>query len=74
MYVNDWVSNPVFLLYITPDSYYTGSDARRMWKGLQTITDKKGKHSRELPSDMSLPYELNHFYARFEASNTAACI
>ena len=45
-----------------------------MWQGLQTITDYKGKHSRELPSDTSLPDELNHFYARFEASNTEACM
>ena len=56
------------------ESYYTGSDARLMWQGLQTITDYKGKHSRELPSDTSLPDELNHFYARFEASNTEACM
>jgi hypothetical protein len=41
-----------------------------MWQGLQTITDYKGKHSRELPSDTRLPVELNNFYARFEASNT----
>ena len=27
------------------ESYYTGSDARRMWQGLQTITDYKGKQS-----------------------------
>ena len=26
-------------------SYYTGSDGRQMWQGLQTITDYKGKHS-----------------------------
>ena len=45
-----------------------------MWQGLQTITGYKGKHSRELPSDMSLPDELNNFYARFEASNTEACM
>ena len=45
-----------------------------MWQGLQTITDYKGKHSRELPSYMSLPEELNHFYARFEASNTESCM
>jgi hypothetical protein len=38
-----------------------------MWQGLQTITDQ-GKLSRELPSDTSLPDELNHFYARVEAS------
>ena len=55
-------------------SYYTGSDARRMWQGLQTITDYKGKHSRELPSDMSLTAELNYFYARFEANNTETCM
>ncbi|KAK6307006.1 hypothetical protein J4Q44_G00221540, partial [Coregonus suidteri] len=56
------------------ESYYTGSDARRMWQGLKTITDYNGKHSRELPSDTSLPDELNHFYTRFEASNTEACM
>ena len=41
---------------------------------MQTITDYKGKPSLELPSDSSLPDELNHFYARFEASNTEACM
>jgi hypothetical protein len=51
------------------ESYYTGSDACLMWQGLKTITDYKGKHSCELPSDTSLPDELNYFYARFEASN-----
>ena len=45
-----------------------------MWQSLQTITDYKGKHSCELPSDTSLPDELNHSYARFEASNTEACM
>ena len=41
---------------------------------MQTITDYKEKHSRELPSDTSLPDELNHFYARFESSDTEACM
>jgi hypothetical protein len=45
-----------------------------MWQGLQTITDYKGKHSRDLPSDSSLPDELNYFYARFEANNTETCM
>jgi hypothetical protein len=45
-----------------------------MWQGLQTITDYKGKASRELPSDTSLPDELHYFYAHFEASNTEACM
>ena len=49
------------------ESYYTGSNACRM--SLQTITDYKGKHSRELPSDTSLPDELNSS-ARFQANNT----
>jgi hypothetical protein len=41
--------------------YQIGSDARQMWQGLQTMTDYKGKHSRELPSNTSLPEELNNF-------------
>jgi hypothetical protein len=52
------------------ESYYTGSDAHRMWQGLRNITDYKGIPSCELPSDVSLPDKLNAFYARFEASNT----
>ncbi|XP_070978685.1 trace amine-associated receptor 6-like [Oncorhynchus clarkii lewisi] len=45
-----------------------------MWQGFKTITHYKGKHSRELPSDTSLPDKLNHIYTRFEAGNTEACI
>jgi hypothetical protein len=45
-----------------------------MWQGLQTITDYKGKHGHELPSDTSLQDVLNYFYAHFEASNTKACM
>ena len=41
---------------------------------MKTITDYKRKPSRELPSDASLPDELNAFYAHFEASNTEACM
>jgi hypothetical protein len=44
-----------------------------MWLGLQTIIDYKGRHSHELPCDMSLPDELNNLYAHFEASNTETC-
>jgi hypothetical protein len=44
--------------------------------GLATITDNKlsQKSSHELPSEASLPDELNAFYARFEASNTEPCM
>ena len=48
------------------ESYYTDSDARLMWQGFQTIMDYKGKPSRKLPSDVSLPVKLNAFYARFD--------
>ena len=55
------------------ESYYTSSDARRMWQGLKTITNYKGKPRHELPSDANLPDKLNAFCACFEASNTEAC-
>jgi hypothetical protein len=55
------------------ESYYTGSDASWMWQGLKTITVYKGKPRCELPSDNSLPEEINVFYAHFEASNSEAC-
>ena len=48
--------------------------ASRMRQGLQTTTGYKAKPSRELPSDTSLPDELNYFYARLKASNTEACM
>ena len=51
----------------------TPANARRMWQGLKTITDHKGKPRRELPSDKSLPDELNALYTCFEANNTEAC-
>ena len=56
------------------ESYYTGSEARLMWQGLQIITDYRGNPRRKLPSDTSLPGKLNAFYANFEASNTEACM
>ena len=45
-----------------------------MWQGLQTITDCKAKPSRKLLSDVSLPDDLNTFYARIEASNIEVCM
>jgi hypothetical protein len=44
-----------------------------MWQDLLTITDYKGKQSREMHSNTSLQDELNK-YARFEASNTETCM
>ena len=44
-----------------------------MWQGLQTVTDYKGKPSRELPSDVNIPVKINA-YASFEATNTEPCM
>ena len=56
------------------ESYYTGSDTRRMWQGLQMTTDYKGKPNHQMPSDAELPNELNTCYARFEEYNTESCV
>jgi hypothetical protein len=43
-------------------------------RACKALNTEKWKHSRELPSDMSLPDELNNFNARFEAINTETCM
>lgn len=47
------------------ETYYTGFDDRCMCQGLQSITDYKGRSSRDLPNDASIPDKLKAFYARF---------
>ena len=56
------------------ESYYTSSDARKMWQRLQTIMDYKGKPSRGMPSDAELSNELNAFYSCFKKHNTESCV
>ncbi|KAI4876037.1 hypothetical protein NFI96_025876, partial [Prochilodus magdalenae] len=57
--------------------FNTNSDPRRMWQGIQVITDYKSTVSTPVTTDAALPAELNNFYARFEtpaqaqSSNTA---
>ena len=43
-------------------------------RACKLLQAKKGKNSQKLPSDTSLPDELNYFYAHFEASNTETCM
>ena len=43
----------------------------RCGRACKLLPNTKRKHSWELPSDKSLPNELNNFYARFKESNTA---
>ena len=50
------------------------SDTRRMWQGLKTITDYKGKHSRKLSGNTSLPDGLNYFHASFEPVISDNCV
>ena len=48
------------------ESQFNGSDTRRMWQGLQNITDYKGKTSHVVDTDFLLPDKLNTFFAHFE--------
>ncbi|KAK1875608.1 Serine/threonine-protein kinase WNK4, partial [Dissostichus eleginoides] len=51
------------------EEHFNNSDPRRMWQGIQAITDYKPT-TPSLPSnDVSFLNELNHFYARFDRDN-----
>ena len=41
-----------------------------MWKGIKCVTNYSKKNAK-CPTDPALPDALNHFYARFEASNNS---
>ncbi|KAK0145614.1 hypothetical protein N1851_015471 [Merluccius polli] len=45
---------------------YTGNDSRRMWQGIQAVTNYKGNKHTASTSDTTLPDKLNSFYARFD--------
>ena len=57
------------------ESQFNGLDTRRMWQGLQTITDYKGKTSHVADTEVLLPDKLNTFFARIEdnSGTNAAC-
>ena len=55
------------------ESQFNGSDVRRMWQGLQTITDNKGKISHVADTDVLLLDKLNTFFTFFE-NNTVPLI
>ena len=48
------------------ESQFNGSNTRRMWQGLQSITDYKKKTSPVVDTNVLLPDKLNNFFARFE--------
>ncbi|KAK3548869.1 hypothetical protein QTP70_021269, partial [Hemibagrus guttatus] len=51
--------------------FQDSGDSRRMWQGIQAITNYKTTPSA-CDSDVSLPDALNDFYAQFETQNSIA--
>ncbi len=53
------------------EGQFNTNNARSMWQGINNITGFKGNKPATVNIAASLPDELNTFYARFEADNTA---
>ncbi|KAK0146238.1 RNA-directed DNA polymerase from mobile element jockey [Merluccius polli] len=51
------------------EEHFINSDPRRMWQGIQAITDYKPSNSSPSVMDMPFLQELNNFYARFDKEN-----
>ncbi|XP_078278950.1 uncharacterized protein LOC144606565 [Rhinoraja longicauda] len=56
------------------EEHFKNSDSRRVWQGIQAITDYKPTNSIPTPSDASFLEELNHFYGRFDRDNQEVAI
>ncbi len=53
------------------EEHFNNNNTRSMWQGINNITGFKGNKPATVNIAASLPDELNTFYARFEADNTA---
>ncbi len=53
------------------EEHFNNNNPRSMWQGINNITDFKGNKPATVNIVASLPDELNTFYARFKADNTA---
>ncbi len=53
------------------EEHFNNNNPRSMWQGINNITGFKGNKPATVNIAVSLPDELNTFYARFEADNTA---
>ncbi|KAI3360890.1 hypothetical protein L3Q82_012903, partial [Scortum barcoo] len=51
------------------EEYFVYSDPRRMWQGIQAITDYKPSNSTPTVMNVSFLNELNDFYACFDKDN-----
>ena len=56
------------------EHFKNNSDPRRMWQGIQAITDYKPTNTPPQNRDASFPDELNSFYARFDRDNREAAV
>ena len=56
------------------EHFTNDSDPRRMWQGIQAITDYKPAHITPQSSDASLHEELNLYYGRFDKDNKEVAI
>ncbi len=48
------------------EDHLTDKNPRRVWQGIQSITNYKNNNHTTVNADASLAEELNHFFARFE--------
>uniref|UniRef100_A0AAY4BNL9 Reverse transcriptase domain-containing protein n=1 Tax=Denticeps clupeoides TaxID=299321 RepID=A0AAY4BNL9_9TELE len=51
------------------EEYFSNADPRRLWQGIQAITDYKPSNSAPTTTNVLFLNELNDFYARFERDN-----
>ncbi|TKS65503.1 RNA-directed DNA polymerase from mobile element jockey [Collichthys lucidus] len=51
------------------EGHFSNYDPRRMWQGIQAITDYRPSNPTPTATDVSFLNELNNFYARFERDN-----
>ena len=51
------------------EEHFSNSDPRRMWQGIQAISDYKPSNSTPTVTDVSFLNELNDFYARFNSDS-----
>ncbi len=56
---------------IKVEEHFNNNNPRSMWQDINNITGFKGNKPATVNIAASLPDELNNFYARFEADNTA---
>lgn len=52
------------------EDHLTHNDPRRVWQGLQHITNYKGRTNSTASTDGALAEQLNRFFARFEVNTT----